>query len=312
MNNSITANKILSGCKDLNYCLAQYLLSLDEGEQILSTPKLAELSGSSLGSISAALNSLEEIGAVTISRHGRLGSYLKQKSLGKLWGIIENGPMVIALTLPSFPKCEGLATAIYSLLNQAGLETYLIFIRGSINRIKALKKGQCHAAVVSILAADELCTKKEEIILRLPPRTFVTGHRVFYRGRVNKNKKPLRVGIDNDSFDVKYLTELEFAGRVVEYHQMSFVQIDSHLEKSFVDAAVSDLDHREMLLSKEITSQPLSEQTQALIQERNSSAGVVVQSKSTHVKIVLSKILLPESIIDIQKKVEDGLLVPRY
>ena len=67
-----------------------------------------------------------------------------------------------------------------------------------------------------------------------------------------------------------------------------------------------------MLLSKEITSQPLSEQTQALIRDRNSSAAVVIQLKATHVKIVLSKILVPEAIIDIQQKVEGGFMVPRY
>jgi hypothetical protein len=154
-------------CTDVYKCLANYLLPLKAGDQLLSTRELAELFGVSLGTISAAINELEGIGAVAINRRGRLGSFLEGKSIGALWRIVENRPMVIALTLPTFPKC-GIGNCHVSLLNSADVETYLIFIRGSNNRIRALRSGQCHAAVLSALAADESCTKEEQVILRLP------------------------------------------------------------------------------------------------------------------------------------------------
>jgi len=282
------------------------------GEKLPSTREFAELMDASLGSISTALNYLEEIGAVTINRRGRLGSFLESKSLGILWNIIENGPLVIAQTLPSFKKCEGLATAMYSLLRNAGVEVYFTFIRGSINRFNALKSGQCHAAIMSELAAEELIGKNEEIILRLPPETFVSGHNVFYRGKQHESSKPLRVGIDNASYDVKFLTEMEFAGMDVEYHQMSFVQIDSHLQESAVDAAISDLDHKELLSSSEISSRPLSEEVQAQLGRRNSSAAVIIRKDSDTTRIVLSEILDPEEIVQIQQQVVAGGMVPRY
>ena len=142
------------GATDLDHALASYLLSLNPGDQILSIRKLAEIYEASLGSISTVINGLEEAGAVVISRRGHLGSFLEEKSIGTLWRIAGDGPMVFGLTLPSFRKCEGLATAIYSLLNGAGVETYLIFMRGSTNRINALRTGLCHAVVMSELAAD--------------------------------------------------------------------------------------------------------------------------------------------------------------
>jgi len=80
--------------------------------------------------------------------------------------------MVISLTMPSFRKLDGLATALYSLLNTAGVETHLIYIRGSSNRLKALRNGHCYTAVMSTFAAEELCGKKERVILHFPPKVI--------------------------------------------------------------------------------------------------------------------------------------------
>ena len=296
----------------LNKSIANYLLTLKIGDQLLSTRELADQFNASLGSISYAVNNLEEIGAVTINRRGRLGSFLEKKSLGALWNIIENSPMIIALTLPSFPKCEGLATALYSLLNNAGIETYMIFLRGSFNRMKALRDGRCHAVVISELAADEFCGQDEEVILRLPPRSFVTDHRVFYRSNIEENSQPLRVGIDYDSFDLKYITELEFSGCDVVYYPVPLTIIDRHLEKSTVDAAISNLDHLERLVSNEIASRPLKPNIQALIGQRDTSAAIVIRAGSDSTKIVLDEILEVPLILEIQQQVVDGTMVPRY
>jgi len=293
--------------------LARYLLSLREGEQILNTRDLADQFDSSLGSISSTINFLEESGAVKITRRGHLGSFLDQKSIGPLWNIIEEGPMVIATTLPSFPKCEGLATAIYTLLNDAGVETYLTFIRGSNNRIEALRDGRCHAIIMSELAADALCGKDEEVILRLPPKTFVTDHRVFYRREKQDPSQQFRVGIDHESFDIKYLTELEFGESDVEFQKMPFLQIDLYLGSSHVDAAISNLDHLARLKSSsDLDSRPLSPKVQALIGDRDTSAALIARSYSASEKIVLQTVLDPEKVVKIQEDVELLRIIPRY
>jgi hypothetical protein len=312
MNNYNALKNISAESRELHKRLANYFLRIKEGESILSVREFTEVLGASLGSLSYTLNNLEEMGAVRISRRGRLGSFLEQKSLGILWKIIEEGPMVIALTLPSFMKSEGLATAIYSLLDQASIETYLIFIRGSFNRVKALRSARCHAAVMSVLAAEELCNENEEVILKLPAQSFVTDHRVFYRVAQEKSAKPLRVGMDVDSFDLKYLTELEFAQSPVEFHPMTYSETDRNLEKSSVDATISNIDHLEHLISAEISSRPLSARVHSLIGDRDTSAAFLIRSESAPAKIILQEVLAPEAILSIQQKVVDGLMVPRY
>lgn len=297
---------------ELDIKLAGYLLSLKVGEQLLGIRELAEQFGASLGSVSTALNEFEEYGAVLIRKRGRLGSTLEQKSIGKLWAIVENGPLVIALTLPSFPKCEGLATAIYSLLNQVGVETYLIFIRGSISRLKALRNGHCHASVISTMAADKLAGEAERTILTLPAESFVKEHRVFYRRNRLHSGQPLIVGIDHDSFDVTYLTELEFAGQAVRYQELTFTQIDLHMAESAVEAAVSNSDHLERMIGDEIASRPLSPVVQALLGDRDTSASFVIRADDLATRIVLSEVLDPAKVLEIQQLVVERKIVPRY
>lgn len=296
---------------DLTRSLAGYLLLLAEGDQILSIRDLASQFDASIGSISVAINDLEEAGAVAIRRRGRLGSFLQQKSVGALWSVAGDGPMVIALTLPSFPKCEGLATALYSLLNSAGVETYIIFMRGSVNRINAVRHGQCHATVLSKLAADELCTEDEEVVLCLPARSFVEEHRVFFRPDSNVDSRSLIVGYDPESVDVKYLTELEFGKKHVKYQEMTFTQIDLHLEDSSVDAAITNGDFAEQLTNKGFMSRPLSPHTRAVLGDEYTSATLVTRAGSM-AKAVLQEVLQPAKVLAIQEEVMSGRTVPRY
>jgi YhfZ C-terminal domain len=249
---------------------------------------------------------------VSIKKRGRLGSTLETKSTGALWKIIADGPMILALTLPSYRKCEGLATAIYALLNSAGVEAYLIFIRGSINRLKALRQGHCHATVISALAADELIGPGEETLLTLPAESFVKAHRIFYRKNLSQKEGPLVVGIDRESFDVSYLTELEFADVEVVYQEVTFTQIDLHMAESSVDAAVSNSDHLERIIGDELASRPLSPRVRDLLGDRNTSAAFVIRSDDDAARVVLSEILDPAKTLEIQRQVVEGKIVPRY
>ncbi len=292
--------------------LATYLMSMNIGDQILTVRELAETYDVSLGSVSSVINQFEEIGAISISRRGHLGSYLEEKSLAVLWKLIGVFPMVIGLTLPSFKRCEGLATAIYTLLNEAGIDVYMTFIRGSINRIDTLRSGLCHAVVMSQLAADELIKDDEEIIIRLPPESFVDEHRLFYRGSSESLSRKWRVGVDPESLDISYLTNLEFENKDIELINMTFTQIDLHLEDSPIDAAISTLDFMERLSSKGIKSKELSSRVQAIVADRSTSAVFVTGAQHESTKIVLKELLKPDKILAVQQSVMNGITIPRY
>lgn len=299
-------------CGELEECMARYLIALSPGDQILSTRELSDTLEASTGSISIAMNTLEDSGAISINRRGRLGSFLESKSLGKLWRIIEDGPLVISLTMPSYPKIDGLATALYGLLNAADVETYLIFIRGSYNRLKALQNEHCHAAVTSSIAAEGLCSEKEEILLKFPPESFLTDHRVFIKKNTLQADQELRVGIDYDSYDIKFLTELEFMDQPVVFKRVTLMQIGRHLQEGYIDAAIWNIDHMLPYLDDTIDSRPLSPHVLEQVGTHDTSASIIVRSNDESTKIVLRETLDPEEITDIQEKVIRGELVPRY
>ncbi len=45
-------------------------------------------------------------------------------SIGKLWGVIEQGPLVIALSFPMHSRFEGLATGIKIGFEKAGIKSF--------------------------------------------------------------------------------------------------------------------------------------------------------------------------------------------
>lgn len=301
-----------SSRQELIEALGGFFLAIRDGESI---PSIRELSGrfkTSTGTISNVIHDLEELDAVKILRRGKLGSFLEHKSEAKLWRTISDGPLVISLTMPTFPKCEGLATAIYCLLNDAGIETYLIFIRGSYNRIKALRDRRCHATVMSTLAAKELAGSREEIILTLPAKLFVSDHRIFFRNAIDLGDANIRVAMDKDSYDLKYLTEIEFPRNQEEYFQITLMQIGNYLVDGDVDAAIWNSDHMEPLITDDISSRPLSPKTKTLIGDDDSSAALVTRSSDIATKMILRKFLKEQSILEVQNMVITGEIVARY
>ena len=127
---------------------------------------------------------LQEAGAVEIEMRGRLGAFMVDRSIGRLWAVAENDrPLVIAFPLASSPRYEALATAIKQLLVRSGIEVFLVFIRGSRQRLQSLRDGRCHLVVMSAFAAGGLCSPDDAVIAEPPPLTYNTGHRVLTRLR---------------------------------------------------------------------------------------------------------------------------------
>jgi hypothetical protein len=292
--------------------LAEYLFQLEEGQRLPSIRDLAASTHMSLGSVSAALNSLEEMGAVQIQKRGHLGSEVTGLSLGELWNVVEQGPLVIGMTLPMHSHFEGLATGLKKSLEQAGVETYLIFIRGSRTRLKALRDKRCHVILMSGLAADEFCDKDHEIPLRLPPGSWVSGYCVFYRTEAPPPGQPLRVAIDPDSFDHRRMSELEFAGQNVEFKLTPFVQLPRLLKNGSVDAALWTRDQDESYQAPNIAMRPISPRVMEQVGEKSISATFVARAGSSVIRAVLNSAIHPEEVMEIQRKIVSGEMIPEY
>lgn len=304
--------KSINSLSDLQKSLAEYLLWIEPGQRLPSVAKLAKYTDMSVGSVSTALNDLEANGVVKIQKRGHLGSIVESVHIGRIWNLIEESPFVIALSLPMHTHFEGLATALKASVEKLGIETYLIFIRGSNTRLRALMDNRCHVSVISGLAANESRSKGYEILMQLPPGTWLSGYRVFYREPYPAPGERIRVAVDYDSFDHRRLSELEFTESNAEFINAPFVKFPRLLRQGEVDALLWTWDQKDVYLGPDIASRLISQRVINLIGDLSISATIVGRKDSLLVKSVITKAVNVDAIVEIQNKVVSGEMTPEY
>jgi hypothetical protein len=273
--------------------------------------QLARDHGSSLASVHAAIGRLEETGAIRIETRGRLGAVLVERSVARLWAVAENGPLVISLPLASSPRYEALATAIKQLLTASGLEVFLIFVRGSRQRLQAVRERRCHLTVMSSFAAGELCGPEDSVVVELAPDSYNTGHRVFYSA-ANPDPHPLRVIVDRHSADQQLLTALEFTGPDITLVPAMPAQIARLLANRQADAAVWTVDEMQVGRPEGILDRPLSPAVRTQIGDRMTRAVLVGRAVDAEVLRAVTTPIRRSAVAEIQADVLAGRVVPEY
>jgi len=284
---------------EVNRKLAAYFLSLQKDENIKSIRYLSHSLKASLGLISQSITEIEENGAVAIERRGQLGSFIKEISIGKLWQIAVGEPLVIAHTLPSNRRYEGLAAAIKGAFHDVGVETYFIFIRGSRTRLKALRDHRCHIAITSLFAAGGLCEPTESVVLSLPSGSFVGAHQLFIRANAPSVGHPLTAAVDPE-------------GQAVEFKKITFMNIFHYLSTNQVDMAIWTEDDMQSHLGNNIKKQSLSPHTQEAAGTTDTQAALITRSDDAVVGAVIKKVLLPSQLMTVQQAIIDGMVIPEY
>jgi hypothetical protein len=273
---------------------------------------LAMRFGASLGGTQAVLASLAADGVVVSHHRGRSGAILEQRSVGKLWAAAREEPFVIALPLPSTRRIHALATAIKSVLAGAQVEAYLQFIRGSQQRLAALRSNRCHAIVMSALAAGSLTGSDETIVLELNPGSYVKEHRVLVRADVMTGAVDrLRVGVDSDSVDFVRLTDLEFPIRA-STQTGSYMLLADLLNQGRIDALVWDAEEGFASPGADVADRPLSPATLDAIGASNTIAAVVARAADTAVAHVVRAAMRVPWIVQVQEEVLDGRRTAEY
>ena len=292
--------------------LAAYFLSLNPGDDIASVRALSRNLDASVGLISETIADIENLGGLSIDRRGHMGSFVRTIAVGKLWEIAAGEPLVIAHTLPSNRRYEGLAAALKMSLHRAGIETYFIFIRGSRTRVQALRENRCHIAITSQFAAEGLRGKDAAIAATLPPGSFAGAHNLYIRGGHSSASSDLIVAVDPDSYDQICLSKIEFKGRDIQFHQINFMNIYHYLSAGRIDAAIWTEDDMRSHLNDGIIEQPLSPHTLALTAASDTQAALLTRSADKMARQIISKIVDPNFIMDIQQKVIQGTMIPEY
>jgi YhfZ-like protein/helix-turn-helix protein len=289
----------------------RFLTAPEPPSRVPTVRQLVHEHRSSLASIHAAIARLEAAGAIKLERRGRLGAFLVSRSVGRLWAASEGGPLVVSLPLASSQRYEALATAIKQLLTAAELEVFLIFVRGSRQRLQAVREGRCHLAAMSSFAAAELCGPEDRIVVELGPDSYNTGHRVFYSA-TDADRHPLRVIVDRHSADQQLLTALEFAGADIELLPAMTGQITRLLTNGQADAAVWTSDEMQATRLGGILDRPLAPSVRARVGDSDTRAALVGRASDAGVMSAVIGRLNAAEVARIQEDVMSGQVVPEY
>lgn len=287
-------------------------MGVDVGERIASVREISAAMGMSVGAISTALNSMQDAGCISFEKRGHMGSYLAERSIGALWGMLEKGPLVVATSLPMHIRFEGLATAVKKNLESAGIETYLIFVRGSNNRLKALHNHRCHAVLMSKFSAEEREHSDNEILYELPSGTWLSGYGVYYRRDIESRQGPLRVGIDYQSYDNHRLAAMEFEGQQIKEISVSYVHVAQLLRNNEIDTFVWNTDQMSQLESPEVAYRPLSDTVLEKVGTKPLDAVFIGNKGDRVISTVLRECMHADELISLQNKVVNREILPNY
>ena len=291
--------------------VAREVCSVAPGSRIPTVSELEERCGASRGNVQKALSFLKESGAVALEAHGQSGTILTSIDYLALAGACGVTSITGSMPLPYTSRYEGLATALFTLLGSRDLRSYITFQRGSGPRVQMLLEGMTDYCVMSRLAYEDIVRRGAPIVeaLALGPLSYVGRHVLISRDSGRTDWKGARVGIDESSVDQCTLTRNYFSQTEVEYVPVQYIHIVEEIESGELDAGIWNEDDVHLRASG-LTFRPIGTAGEA--DEKNTRASLVVRKDDALTRHLLSSLIDPESVLDVQSKVMSGQLPARY
>lgn len=290
--------------------LAKKFLVLRVNNRIPTVDQLCTESGLSRGTIQNALERLKDDNAITTVSRGHLGTFLVSQDQNKLLGYLDNRMMVCAMPLPYTKHYEGLATGMYQSFQKQLLALNMAYVNGSLNRLEGLQNDRYDSIIVSGLTAQYLKRYYDiDVIKVLPSKTYLTKHVLVF----NKNKKTfqisdgMRVGIDTHSIDYSILTKKILKNHRVKMIETPYNQIVERIEGGSIDAAIWNLDE---VASRHFPVAYVSIDDEAV--DLASCAAIVCLKNNTLMKQVINNFIDWDKLLNVQKEVIEGEILPEY
>ncbi|MGV9313923.1 GntR family transcriptional regulator YhfZ [Streptomyces sp. NPDC003691] len=294
--------------------LAALLLHHEPDTRLPRVRDLAGELGCGNGTVQAALQLLEESGAIATTARGHLGTFLDRSDRAVLWRLSGLGTLLAAMPLPYSRRYEGLATGLRGAFEEAGAPFAVTFMRGAGARTAALLEGRADLVVLSRYAADRLIAEHPvELVADLGPATYVGAHGMLVRRGADLTAPGLRVAVDHASEDLRMLVERVFAGRDdIEWRETSYMQLHDHFARDEVDATVWNLDEAPGRFAAGVDVVPLGDEVTRELALRNSSAALISRTGGAPALAAVREALDLSTVTRLQGEVLRGERVPSY
>ncbi|HEX6446885.1 MAG TPA: YhfZ family protein [Streptosporangiales bacterium] len=166
------------------------------------------------GTVQKALAILEHSGAVTLSRHGHLGTRLVDQDEGLLWSMSGRGQVRLALHPPGPITGFGLLRGLQSEFDTLGVPLDVRYAHGGEDRAELVVSGEVDAGLVSAGIAESLrrALRRKITTVTVGEGLYYAPGSVFVVRREDAAKRPrrVRVGVDRTSHDHTVVTTAAF------------------------------------------------------------------------------------------------------
>jgi hypothetical protein len=297
--------------------LAQALLACVPGQRIEPIQEHAIRLNTSVGTIQAALDSIQEFGAATIEARGRLGSFAVRLDYAQLWRLGQQRAIVGALPLPYARRIEGLATGLREQIGQH-VDLNLRFLRGSARRMQALSTKECDWALVSRFAAETAAAHGFQIerVALLGAETYMAGQVLLTRGSAalapgdDGLRDGMRVGVDPQSGDQQFLVRSVTRGRRVTFIEIEYSQGLHLLQSGAIDATIWSAEAIPATLGS-LQAVPIDQQREPAMMALSEAALIVAHGDRATAHL-LGTIYDRDTLVQVQQDVISGQRRPGY
>lgn len=298
---------LMSKAGTVAHLLAVELSTAAAGDRMATVQELSERYSVGKGTVQAALALLEEAGAVRIRPRGKLGTFVAAIDHGLIWEFAGGRSISIAMPLPYSRRYEGLATGMHAAFQQAGVPLTLMFVRGSTDRMRALREQRADFAVMSRFAAQS--DPELDIVRDLGPHSYVGAHGLLVAEGRTPDDPGLRVAVDPASVDQAELTAAVFPGLPPQQRvEVSYNQLNRYFADGLVDATVWNLDEIDAHISSPVTVHPV----EGLEADATSSAVIVARRDADAAPTAVRSALADDLVRTAADDVVAGRLIPTY
>lgn len=166
------------------------------------------------GTVQKALAALEDLAAVSLTRHGHQGTRILDLNRGTLWGLSGRGQLRVVSTLPGAIDAFGLIKGLYAQFTRAGIPVGLRYQRGADVRARTVLNDRADIAIMSRGAARTLppSTRRRTTMIELRQGSYYAPGSLVRLAKAAWDPRgaPPRIAVDLASHDHRVLTDAEF------------------------------------------------------------------------------------------------------
>lgn len=291
--------------------LSREFITMQAGDRISTIAEYSLKYQTARGTVQAAIKLLEQYRAVRLEPKGHMGTFIEFIDYKTLWEFTDFGTIMGVMPLPYSKLYEGLATGLYKMVSKNDIPFSLAYMRGAQARLDALKSGRYDFAVSSKLAALYSIENGMEldIAMEFGNYSYVNEHAMIFADASKRDiEDGMKVGIDRTSIDHFILTLNQCQGKDIQLVDLAYNQIISKIKSGEIDAAIWNID--EIIERKlNIRYYPLSYEK---FGGKDTEAVIVVNKSNYGIKNLVEHFIDKNEVIEYQKGVLKGVIIPNY